>query len=83
MAKFLEVINVCPANKHLPAPLVIGEIVMEIPDEKYDGTRYVQVHHNGGKNVSSFDRSTFKKYAPKDKVELIKLIKNKGRNEAS
>lgn len=79
MAKFLEVISVDSANNHLPNPLVIGEVVMEIQDEKYDGTKYVKVHHNGGKNISSFSRSVFKKYSPKDKIELVKLIKSKGR----
>ncbi len=79
MAKFLEVINVDSANNHLPNPLVLGEIVMEIQDENYDGTPYVKIHHNNGENISSFSRKNFKKYSPKDKVELIKLIKNKGR----
>jgi hypothetical protein len=79
MAKFLEVTSVDTPNNHLPNPLVVGEIVMEIQDEKYDGTKYVKVYHNEGKNISSFSRSTFKKYSAKDKIELIKLIKNKGR----
>lgn len=79
MAKFFEVISVDSANKYLPNPLVVGEIVMEIQDEKYDGSPYVKVHHNGGQNISSFSRKNFKKYFTKDKVELVKLIKNKGR----
>lgn len=83
MAKFLEVVKVDSANKYLPVPLKLGEIVMEIPNEKYDGTKYVEVHHFNGKNVSSFYRNTFKTYTPKDKIELVKLIKNKGRYEES
>jgi len=78
MAKFLEVTNVDNANKHLPAPLEVGEIVMEIQDEKLS-RQYVRVHHNGGKDVSSFSRSYFKTYQPKDKIDLVKLIKGKGR----
>lgn len=83
MARFLIVSKVDKPNDHLPNPLVVGEVVMEIQDEKYDGTKFVKVHHNGGKNISTFYRSHFNKYSPKDKLELIKLIKSKGRHEES
>lgn len=75
--KFYEVVGVDSANKHLPNPLLIGEIVQEIDDENL-GDQYIRVHHNGGKNVSSFSRNKFKRYTPKDKLELVKLIKTKG-----
>lgn len=83
MAKFYKVDNICSGNKHLPAPLVVGEIVMLIDDPKYEGTKYVKVHHNGGQNQSVFFRSYFKRY-PVKKEELVQLIRGKGRkNEES
>lgn len=81
MAKFLIVVKTTNANSFLPQPLKLDEVVMEIPNDKYENTEYVQVYHNNGGNISSFDRATFKKYSPEDKLELVKLIKNKGRYE--
>ena len=77
MAKFLIVDNVCTANKHLITPLIVGEIVQKINDDSVD-EQYVKVYHNEGKNTSIFSKTYFKVYEPKSKLELVKLIKNKG-----
>lgn len=79
--KFFIVTDVDSANSHLPTPLSIGEVVMEVKDEelkeKYNGA-YIRVKHNLGKATSSFSRFRFKRYIPKGKDELKSLIKNKG-----
>lgn len=75
MGKFLKLVQVDSPNKHLPAPLVIGEIVTQIKDENYDETNFVKVKHNDGQNVSIFNNWYFEKYIPKDKQELILLSK--------
>lgn len=76
--KFYEVIKVDSANSHLPAPLLIGEIVMK---KKEDGLRgeYLKVYHNRGENISIFSKGRFKLYIPETKGELMILIKKKGR----
>lgn len=83
MAKFYEVVKVCSANQYLPVPLVVGEIVMKIDDLKYEeegfNGQFMKVHHNEGKNISSFSRRDFKRYVPKGKGELLILMKKKGK----
>lgn len=82
MAKeFLIVDNVCSANKYLPNPLILGEIVQVIDEEETDNfsKQFVKVFHNEGKDVSKFLRHYFISYEPNNKIELVNLIKNKGR----
>lgn len=83
MAKeFFIVDNVCSANKYLLTPLVVGEIVQKIEDCESDFSEvksFMKVYHNGGNDISSFHNQYFKLYTPKDKIEMVNLIKNKGR----
>ena len=77
-AKFYKVVSVSSANKHLPVPLVLGEIVMAKADPRSSNEdNYIKVFHNLGKSVSVFSRSYFKRYLPKDS-EMKSLLKNKG-----
>ena len=77
MAKHYLIVKELPsANKHLPAPLQLDEVVEKI--ENHENEHYVKIFHNEGKSVSIFLKSYFKDYSPKNKVELVKLIKNKG-----
>ena len=78
MAKFYIVKELPAANKHLPFPLKIGEIVMRKDDENLN-SQYISIYHNEGKNKSIFYKSYFKRYLPKDKVETVSLIKKKGK----
>ncbi len=62
MAKKFFIVEQEPsANKHLPTPLLIGEIVMEIEDENL-GDQYKRIHHNRGKNISSFSKNILTVY---------------------
>lgn len=85
MAKFYEVVSVSSANKYLPVPLQIGEIVMKIEDPKYEeegfNGQFMKVYHNAGKNIGSFSRVQFERYSLKGvtKGELLLLRKKKGR----
>ena len=83
MAKFLRVKEVDSGNKYLPVPLEIGEIVTQIEDEIYSKgdafmSQFVRVKHNGGKNISSFSKTNFEKYVPKNKGEILILTKKGG-----
>lgn len=77
-AKFFVVTNVCSANKYLPAPLEVGEIVTKVKDEKLNEKRFIKVIHNEGKKTSIFSVHEFKPYTPKDKNELKTLLLKKG-----
>lgn len=87
MAKeFYKVESVGSENKYLPTPLVIGEICQHIPEPEFDNQeatdwekQFIKVYHNNGSNISTFSRRDFSRYKPKDKTELINLLKNKGR----
>lgn len=81
MAKeFYIVDSVCSANKFLPTPLEVGEVVQRIEEDESEALNgYMKVYHNEGKAISRFSSNTFKRFIPKDKTELVYIIKNKGR----
>ena len=80
MAKeFYRVKSVGGENKYLPTPLIVGEICQLIPDPELEKGKFIKIYHNNGKNISVFSTKYFEIYKPKDKTELINLIKNKGR----
>lgn len=46
-------------NKHLPIPLITGEIVSVHPDQSDVPTRYIKIIHSELKAISSFNKSDF------------------------
>lgn len=66
--RILKVVMEPAGNKHLPAPLEIGEKVIVI--DKGDDTQYVKVRHNRGKNVSTFSKRYFDEITEKDRKDV-------------
>ena len=56
-AKLLQVETLPSGNKHLPAPLSIGEKVIVMED--IEENQYIKVRHNKGQNFSWFNRLYF------------------------